>query len=130
MLKISLSALSVLAFFSFKADAIIGECSEYGRKAVACYELGHLANSYDETGFGCGNSEETNLWEVPASKNETIAIDEIDVKAYNYAGGSAVDRNCRVEFRNSQGETCSFGMFLSLGTEDGEAKISDFQCGE
>jgi hypothetical protein len=120
----------LILFLLFSAAEIFASqdaCTEYAYKAISCLELdGDLASSYDEEG-SCG--ENKSIWIIKGSSNPSIGVSENRSRHYTYMGGEAWEYDCSVSFIDfSKREKCNFDMLVSLGTEDGDIKVSDFKC--
>ncbi len=119
-----LFAIFALAFAS---TAQATDCIELAKSAVACYEAGSLADSYDEEGKPCGSDNES-VWTIAPSKNSSISVALQSSEKYSYPGGHATKSICNVSFENDKDESCEFEIEADLGTEDASVFIFDFAC--
>lgn len=129
MKVLGLLSFLIFAAKSFAKDHNMPLCDSFAAQAVACYEQGNLASSYDETGLDCGDQEEElSIWTIDASENETISTVVLEARSYEYAGGKATESSCLVVFKNDKNNICSFHMTSDIGSEDGDLKIEDLSC--
>lgn len=125
-MKVIIFALVIMAS-SFANDHHMPLCDSMAANVVSCYELGHLASSYDETGLECGTQGDS-VWLVEASVNDTITARVEEARSYGYMGGHATDSTCYVTFKNEKNNICSFELTTSIGSEDGSIDITEFRC--
>lgn len=119
-------SIVIIAFMLTSAMSFGAECEQLSAKAISCYEKGFLSYSYDETGEECGQNH--NLWDIHPSENKSLKIEILSDELISYMGGNSWESVCAVAFRNENGETCSFDLNASIGTEDAQVNISDFSC--
>lgn len=102
-------------------------CREYAHKTVKCYEIGFLDEYYDETGTNCGDNE-LSIWNLNESTNKTIESNQLDYQELSYSGGKGWEYKCDVNFQNVRDQFCSYELTISIGTEDSDLRIKDFNC--
>ena len=117
----------ILILLVLSISVFASDCETYGKKAVSCYEKGHLSNYYDETGDGCGELTD-NIWEVEKSTNTTVKTSTIETYEYSHMGGYSWESVCFISFINTDGKYCTFNMKTSVGTEDGDISIRELMC--
>jgi hypothetical protein len=119
-------AFITITFLLTSAMSFGAECEQLSAKAISCYEKGFLNYSYDETGEECGQNH--NIWDIHPSENKSLRIEILSDALISYMGGNSWESVCAVAFQNQQGETCSFYLNASIGTEDAQLNILDFSC--